>query len=103
MGFVIKKNIEFITTARIVTPTTDKNAPLVQEVQVQFRHTEQTADMSNADFLRTAVVQMFELTDEDGNTIEFDDIKDTLLSMPDVQLGLAEAYGKAFIEARVKN
>jgi hypothetical protein len=101
MAFKIKKKIDFITTARIVTPTLAE--PLVDEVQVQFRYVEDAETLSVDDFLHAAVVTMFDLTDDAGHPVEFDDFKQTLLAMPQVRLGLTEAYFKAFSEARVKN
>ncbi len=101
MSFKVIKTPVFITTAKIVTPT--EAEPVVQHVQVKFQWVEDGDKLSVDKLLDCAVLELFDLVDEAGNALAFADIRSTLLVMPEMRLGLFEAYYTAYAEARAKN
>ena len=101
MAFKIIKNPTFTTTARIITPTDAE--PLVQSVVVQFRYVEWADDETDSVFLTKVVRDMIDLTDEAGNTVLFEDVRETLFAMPNVRTGLTKAYFEAMAGAAAKN
>lgn len=101
MPFKIIKQPKFTTRAKIVIPT--DGAPLEQFVDVRFQYVEEAEALPVDDFLHKAVLDMMDLTDEAGHPVLFDDVRETLLTMPFMRVGLTRAYFEALAGAAAKN
>lgn len=101
MAFKIIKNPKFTTNVKITIPTDD--APLEQFVRVRFAFVEDAEKLSVDDFLRAAVLEMYDLTDEAGEPVAFADVRESLLVMPFMRTGLVKGYYDAMNAAAAKN
>ena len=55
-------------------------------------------------FLKRAVLEMWDIVDEDGQELPYNDhLRDQLLALPYVRFALARAYGEAVAGERAKN
>ena len=103
MAFKLQKNPTFTTVAKILQPT---DAGQVEHtVTVRFKQVPKIADdLSVDDFLRQAILNITDVTDEEGQPVAFDaTLLDQMLDAPFIKRGLIAAYWEAMAGARAGN
>lgn len=101
--FTLQKNPVFKTTARIVVPT--EEGDVEQTLGVKFRLLPDDATkMEPTEFLREAVVLLDDIVDEAGRPLTYDDaLREQMITIPFVRMGLIRAYWAALSKAKVGN
>lgn len=101
--FALLKNPTFKTTARIIVPT--DSGDVEQTLGVRFRLTaEEATQMDVTEFLRDAILSMDDIVDDAGKPLPYDAaLRDQMIAVPFVRVGLLRAYWAAMSKAKLGN
>jgi hypothetical protein len=101
--FTLQKNPTFKTTARIIVPTDEGDVE--QTMGVKFRLMSDDANqMDVVQFLRDCVLSMDDIVDDAGKPLTYDaELREAMLAVPFVRVGLMRAYWAAVSKAKMGN
>jgi hypothetical protein len=101
--FKLTKSPTFTTTATLDVPT--DTGVEKQTITVRFRVLgEEATQLDPVSFLRAAILNLADITDEDGTELPFgEELLDKVLSLPFARLGLVRAYWQAMAGAKLGN
>lgn len=101
--FTLLKNPQFKTTARIIVPTEEGDVEQTLDVRFRLMTDEDTA-LEATEFLRRSVVSMGDIVDEAGKPLPYTEaLRDQMITIPFVRLGLVRAYWAALSKAKLGN
>lgn len=102
MSYRLKKNRTFTTTATLTIPSDE--GPVTQTLGVRFKVLPGAEAMQVEDFLRTAILHLSDIIDDDGEPVAFSEtLLEQIIAEPWARVGLLKAYWNEMAGARAKN